>query len=266
MLMDAIPLWVIFGLLFFLFCISLEGGFRWGRYRRLNAGDDREQSVGTIVASILGLLALVMGFTFNLAATRFDLRRQMMLKEANAIGTAFLRTSFLPEPQQSALRDQFRTYVAERLRGVKIEQFREAVKESEKLQAVIWSETVTAVSATPDSVLKGLFVQSLNEVIDLHSERVQAGTRNRIPGVIWIGLVGLSMLGMWSVGYQAGLSMTRRSPAMLALLIGFVFVTYLIADLDRGSEGLLRVGQAAMTDLQKSLDRSPPVSPRPTGN
>jgi hypothetical protein len=83
--------------------------------------------------------------------------------------------------------------------------------------------------------------------------------RSRIPLAIWTGLMGLSMLGMASVGYQAALTNTARSPAMLGLVVAFSTVLLLISELDRGQEGLLRVGQQAMLDLQKSMQ--PAISP-----
>jgi hypothetical protein len=77
--------------------------------------------------------------------------------------------------------------------------------------------------------------------------------RSRIPLVIWIGLFGLAMLGMAAIGYQSALSATRRSPAMLAMVLAFSVVLLLIADLDRGQEGLLQVSQQSLIDLQKSM-------------
>ena len=74
----------------------MEGGFRFGRWRKSLAPDERDQPAGAMVASILGLVALVLGFTFSLAAARFDARRVAVLDEANAIGTTYLHTSFCP--------------------------------------------------------------------------------------------------------------------------------------------------------------------------
>jgi len=101
--------------------------------------------------------------------------------------------------------------------------------------------------------LTGLFLQSLNEVIDLQSERVFVGLRSRIPISIWVALFTLSVLGMGSMGYQAGLSGTRRSPEMPILTLAFAWVLFLIVDLDRAHEGSLRVSQQPMIDLLKTM-------------
>jgi hypothetical protein len=84
------------------------------------------------------------------------------------------------------------------------------------------------------------------------------GIRSRIPVIIWGGLYGLAVLSMASVGYQAGLTVSRRSPAMVALVLAFAFVLSLIANLDRPQEGLLRVSQQAMIDVQKSMETPQP--------
>ena len=116
----------------------------------------------------------------------------------------------------------------------------------------VWSHATAAAEEAPNPIT-AVFVQSLNDVIDVHAKRVQVGLRSRIPMSIWCGLFGLAFVGMAAIGYQAGLSATRRSPAMLLLVLAFAGVLFLIADLDRGQEGTLKASQAAMTDLQKSM-------------
>ena len=108
------------------------------------------------------------------------------------------------------------------------------------------------------SIMTGLFLQSLNEVINLHSERVFVGLRSRIPISIWLALFTLAVLGMASMGYQAGLSGTRRSPGMPIVTLAFAGVLFLIIDLDRASEGSLRVSQQPMIDLLKTMGAAQP--------
>jgi hypothetical protein len=100
----------------------------------------------------------------------------------------------------------------------------------------------------------GLFVQSLNEMIDLHAKRVQAALRSRIPGPIWLGLFAVAAFSLATMGYHAGLSGTRRSLAILAVAVTFSVVIELIADLDRPQEGVLRVSQQALLDVQRSMN------------
>jgi len=99
----------------------------------------------------------------------------------------------------------------------------------------------------------GLFIGSLNEVIDLHSKRLALGVRNRIPSPIWVALYFMVVLGTAAMGYHAGLADSGRSLAIIALVLAFSAVMTLIADLDRPHTGLLRVSQQTMLDLQTTM-------------
>jgi hypothetical protein len=211
-----------------------------------------------MVASILGLLALVLGFTFSIAASRFEARRQSILEEANAVGTTYLRARLLPNPQRGEIEKLLRDYVDMRIQGVTEGKVEEVVTHSEEIHGLLWAQAAAAAEQNPNSIMIGVFVQSLNDVIDLHAKRVMVGIRSRIPTVIWGGLFGLALLGMASVGYQAGLSTSRRTPAMLVLVLAFAVVLSLIADLDRGREGFLQVSQQSLIDLQQTMQSSPP--------
>ncbi len=255
--LDAIPIWGILLLAIFFGLLIVEGGFRYGILRRTRAIDEKEAPVAAMVAAILGLLAFMLAFTFSLAASRFDARRTAVLDEANAIGTTYLRTRLLPEPQRSDSARLLREYTDLRASLSNPSQLKELLAHSEKLHAQLWDNAVAAAEKRPDSITIGLFLQSLNETIDLHSKRVFVGIRSRIPFTIWVALFGLTILGLASVGYQAGLAGTRRSPEMPILTVAFAAVLFLIVDLDRGHEGLLRVNQQAITDLQQMMHTSP---------
>ena len=101
--------------------------------------------------------------------------------------------------------------------------------------------------------LTGLYIQSLNQLIDQHTIRVHAGLRSRIPASIWVGLCLLALLSMASVGYQSGLSATRRSPEMLVLILAFAGVMLLIADMDNPTAGFLVARNDSLIDLQSMM-------------
>jgi hypothetical protein len=205
-----------------------------------------------MVGATLGLLAFILAFTFGLAAARFDARRQVLLDEANAIGTAYLRAGMVPERGEQ-IRGLLRDYVAVRLDAVQPGNIAEGIRRSENIQQQVWTEAETVGSKNPNSIVVGLFVQSLNEMIDLHAKRVQAAVRSRIPGAIWLGLFAVASLSLATMGYHAGLSGTRRSLAILAVAVTFSVVIELIADLDRPLEGVLRVSQQALLDVKRSM-------------
>jgi hypothetical protein len=256
--LDTLPLWGFLLISVAMLWLALEGGYRIGKWRHTCSPDEKEQPVGAMVASILGLLALVLGFTFSLAASRFDARRHAVLEEANAVGTTYLRARLLPEPERTRIIELLQEYVDVRIRGIQEGKLDELIARSEAIHESLWAETKAVTDRDPHSIITGVFIQSLNNLIDLHAKRVMVGIRSRIPLVIWVGLFGLALLGMTSVGYQSGLCATRRSPAMMGLVLAFAFVLSLIADLDRGQEGFLLVGQQAMSDVQRSMQTSQP--------
>ena len=255
---DRLPLWGVFLATVALIMVAIEAGYWLGNQRRRRARDEDKTPLGEMVAATLGLVAFLLAFTFGLAASRFDVRRGLILEEANAIGTAHLRTSLLPEPQQAESRKLLREYVALRSVDASDDRIAECVVRSEAIHGELWTQAVEASQAATSPVLVSLYIQSLNEMIDLHSKRITLGLRNRIPAAIWAALYFVSCLGLAVMGYHAGLAATGRSLAVLALVLTFSAVIVLIADLDRPQEGFLRVDQSAMISLRKTLSVGSP--------
>jgi hypothetical protein len=251
--LDALPLWGVFVAILIVVLLSVECGYRLGRYRRNRHEQEKETPVGTMVGATLGLLAFILAFTFGLAAARFDTRRQVLMDEANAIGTTYLRAGMLPE-QREEIRTLLRNYVDTRLEAVRSGNIAEGMRQSENIQNDVWTHAIAVGEKNPNSIVVGLFVQSLNDMIDLHAKRVQASLRSRIPGAIWIGLFAVAALSLATMGYHAGMVGTRRSLAILAVALTFSVVIELIADLDRPQEGVLKVSQQALLDLQRSMN------------
>jgi len=251
--LDALPLWGLFIFILLVVLLSVECGYRLGKYRRSRSEQEKDAPVGTMVGATLGLLAFILAFTFGLAAARFDTRRQVLLDKANAIGTTYLRAGMLPENGEQ-IRALLRDYVDTRLEAVRSSSIVEAIRESENIQHNLWAQAVAVAEKNPNSIIVGLFVQSLNEVIDLHAKRLQADVRSRIPGAFWAGLFAVAALSFVAMGYHAGLSGTRRSLAILAVAFTFSVVIELIVDLDRPQEGVLEVTQHALVDLQRSMN------------
>jgi hypothetical protein len=255
--LDALPLWGVFVGILSVVLVSVECGYRLGKYRRDHRELEKETPVGTMVGATLGLLALILAFTFGLAASRFDTRRQIVLDEANAIGTSYLRAGMLPEKREE-IQTLLLKYVDARVVAVRSNKTTEGIRLSENIQNELWAQATAVAEKNPNSIVVGLFVQSLNQVIDLHAERVQASLRSRIPGAIWLGLFAVAALSLAAMGYHAGMVGTRRSLAILAVAFTFSVVIELIADLDRPQEGVLKVSQQALLDLQRSMNVPPP--------
>ena len=251
--LDLLPLWGIFLAVLLLVLAAIEGGYRLGNSRLRQSGGEKEAPVGAMVGATLGLLAFMLAFTFGMAAERFDTRKQLVLDEANAIGTTYLRTAMLPE-RRDEIRALLRHYVDVRLDAVRSGRVAEQILKSEDIQGQLWSAATAIGVQHPDSIVVGLFVASLNEVIDLHAKRVTAGLRNRIPGAIWGVLLTIATLSLAAMGYHAGLAGTIRSLAIIVVAVTFSAVIALIADLDRPQEGTLIVSQQALIDVRQSMN------------
>ena len=107
---DGVPLWVLFPVTVGLVALTLEVGFRLGKQRQLRTGGKSDVS-GAMVGATMSLLAFMLAFTFNGAAGRHDIRKSIVIEEANAIDKAFLRTSFLAEPYRTGIRGLLKSYV-----------------------------------------------------------------------------------------------------------------------------------------------------------
>jgi hypothetical protein len=250
--LDAFPLWTIFPISVAIALISVELGYRLALSRLRRSKEEKEAPVGGMAGATLGLLAFMLAFTFGMAASRFEDRRQLLLSEANAIGTTYLRSQMLAEPMRTDAQNLLREYVDVRLEALQPGKLQQAIVKSEELQNRLWSVAV-AQAEKDRTVITSLFIQSLNEVIDLHATRVMAVVRSRVPLMIWIVLYLLAIIAMVMMGYHAGLAKSRPSIATFALVVAFSSVLYLIADLDRPGQGMLKISQQTMIDLRKSM-------------
>jgi hypothetical protein len=255
--LDVLPLWALFLVLLIGNLLLVESGFRLGRLRGRQTQKESDATVSAIVASELGLLAFMLAFSFGIAASRFDLRRTVVLNEANAIGTAYLRAAMLPSAQGAPIRQLLREYVDVRIRAATGAPIDQALHRSEQIHQQLWAHAVAAAGSDPHSLPTELFVQSLNEVIDLHSTRVMATLRNRMPLPVWIVLFGVGFLSFFAMGYQAGVTKANRSPATVVIVLTFVGVIWLVADLDRPGEGFLHVSQDPMIDVRAMMSGQP---------
>ena len=201
---DRLPLWGVFLATVALILVAIEAGYRLGNQRRRRSREEDKSPLSEMVAATLGLVAFLLAFTFGLAASRFDLRRSLILDEANAIETAISAHVPASQPHRSESRKLLREYVAFRSVDAREDRIAESLARSEALHGQLSSRAVQASQATSSPVLASLYIQSLNEVIDLHSKRIALGLRNRIPATIWAALYFVSCVGLAVTGYLRG--------------------------------------------------------------
>jgi len=257
---DYIPLWAVFLITTLILFTAAEIGFHLGKWRKRRSKDEEKGQTGALMGAALAMLAFLLAFTFGMAGSIHNARKSVLLEEANAIGTAYLRAQILPEPYSSKIKGLLQEYVDVRLKGVQsiksIDQVKQAITRSEELHNELWALSVSLAKENSGSIFAGLFVDSLNKVIDLHSKRITAGIRNRIPMSIGITLYFVAILTMTLMGYQAGLTGIRTLVARFALILAFASVMLLITELDRPGKTIIKVSQQAMIDLQTSMDKA----------
>src|SRR4030095_8193479 len=143
-LLDLLPLWSILPLTIAISLLSVEFGYRLASYRLRHSQEEKESPVSGMAAGTLGLLAFMLAFTFGLAGSRFEDRRQVLLSEANAIGTTYLRAAMLPEPMRTETQNLLREYVDVRLEAIQPGKLDQALKKSEELHKRLWSQAIAA--------------------------------------------------------------------------------------------------------------------------
>lgn len=257
--LDGMPLWALFLLTVLLLLAFSELGFRLGLRQHREKGREDSQSAA-IMGATLGLLALMLAFSFGVASSRFDARKQALLEEANAIGTTWLRSEMLPEPHPGQLQPLFLRYVEVRIHGGRTEnreELLEALDESVDLHDRIWSHAVVLGKEYPRSVVLGLFVDSLNQMIDIHEVRVNVA-RYRVPrGVIWtlafIAFAASAMVGLHA-GATGGRSLSITS--LLAVVLSMVLV--MIVDLDRPKQTLFSISDQSLVGVRETIAAAKP--------
>lgn len=245
----------------------LPGALLHRRLRRRNVSDgdgDGEKETaqeGYVVTAVLGLLALLMGFTFALAIDRYDARRISVLTEANAIGTTYLRAQLLDEPHRSQISGLLRTYVDTRIHLAaarpQSEEQLHLLQRNDRLVFDLWRATVNAYPTIKDYGLSISFLQTMNEVIDLDTTRKVSRMAHVPPEVLVVLLLYLftcaGVLGFFMVG--------KRGRASAFILFGlFGVALLLIIDIDRPAGGRIREPQGAMLMLRDFIQAHPPAS------
>ena len=252
--LDSVPIWVFFVGTILLVMLFFEVGYRLGNVAHRKSVDEKESPISGATGAVLGLTAFMMAFTFAIVADRYDARKGLVREDAHAIRVAYERADFVPEPDRAESKQLLRKYLNFRLTytdpgnvgGHGVVPF---LVETDRIQRRLWQIAVANAERDMNSDVAALYIESLNELERVHASRVAIGVRTRIPIGIWVVLYALTILGMISMGYHAGIAGSKRSKATWIVGIAFGMVIALIATLDRPS-GLIRVTQQPLSDVK----------------
>ena len=231
--------------------VCLEIGYRLGR--RALRHDKSHEGIGALEAAVYALLGLLLGFTFSGATTRFEAHRQLSVKEANVIGTAYLRLDELPQDSQPEMRRLFRDYLSARLAVQSslpdLDTAQRAMEQSSRLQQQIWSQAL--VSSRGDSTQNSarLLLPAINEMFDVTTERSVA-FQTHLPALIFYLLIFIALMSALLAGYGMA-KRARRSWLHMVLYASCISATiYTVTDLEHPRSGLIRVDAADRALMQ----------------
>lgn len=197
---------------------------------------------GVIEGSIFALLGLLVAFTFSSAGARFDSRRQLIVQEANAIETAYLRTRLLPPARQEAVQALFKKYLQTRISVYQSKSFQEAggkMESSEQIQEQIWAEAMAGAKDGP-MYASMLLLPALNQMFDIANERNMA-LRMHVPSIILAMLFALGIICAVLAGYSMSDGLTRNWLHRMGFALILAVTFYVILDLEYPRRGFIRV-------------------------
>jgi hypothetical protein len=243
---------LILALVFLVLWLSARIGSSFLRRRR-NLEEEVRGDFGVILAATLTLLGLIIGFSFSMAISRYDQRKNYEEAEANAIGTEYIRADLLPVADAARVRALLRNYLDQRILFYKTrdeQQLRNISAATSELQSELWSTVKNQAAAQPTAVF-ALVVSGMNDVLNSQGY-TQAAWLNRIPLPAWGLMLAIAICGNLLIGYGA-----RKAEAegilmlVLPLLVSISF--FLIADIDSPRGGLIRVQPQNLLSFAQSL-------------
>jgi hypothetical protein len=258
-LLNATPLWLLVLALFLALLAAREAGAWISRRLAPQHVEEDDSERGFILSGVLGLLALLIAFTFGLALDRYQTRRDLVVTEANAIGTAEMRVRLLDAPHAARLSGMLHDYAETRLRyGEATAAEKPPLQQaSADLRGLIQTETLNALRPVRTTPLATLVAPAINETLDIGAAR-EAAHQARVPTAVIVvlilyALVSAGVLGAALKGARHGhRAMTGLMFLLLTLALG------LILDLDRARSGAIVISQEPMAALVRSLRTAPP--------
>jgi hypothetical protein len=233
---------------------GIEIGLRSYRWTRSRRESDREHGGQEfLLSAVLGLLALLLGFTFSLSLSRYEARRDLVVQEANAIGTTWLRAELLQEPYRTEMTGLLRRYTDVRIAWSEGDG---PIGPTAAAQAQMWAAMGRALRGEPSQLLSRGLMDSMNESIDAQGARLAARAAH-VPDRVLRILVVYSVLAMVMLGYTMGGTGRSHRVATMLLSILLALALVVIIDLDRPRSGQIQVSQQPLLDVRASMGPAP---------
>lgn len=239
--------------------VLLEAGRRIGARRLAAEGEIAAKGLGALEGAVFALLGLMIAFSFSGALARFDARRHLVVQEANAIGTAWLRSDLLSEEARPKARELFRRYLDSRIETYRKVPDMAAVKQelarTAELQQEIWQLAVSSSRSTSAGTAQVVLLPSLNAMFDITTTRTEV-TRLHPPLVIFLMLGTLALACGLFAGYDMAVRKNLNPLHSLAFAVVLSVTVYVIVDLEYPRLGLIRMTDSdqVLVELRKTMD------------
>ena len=256
-LISSIPSWALFGFLVLIGILANQAGFWWGRRQNETGLKESTAHIGTAVSAILGLLSFMLGFTFSTTSSRFAERKGLVISQANAIGTSYLRAGLLPDKQKKTIRKLYAEYTDILLKIPETENLEPLLDRRDNINLLLWEQAVSLEDEDIPPAIQSLFITSVNQIFDLTEERKTVALVFRIPDALWSALLLLNVMSMFAYGFQKGINGIRKSFGFPFLPVAYAIVIVLIADMDSTGFRRFKVSQEPLKSLQKMIRKNP---------
>ena len=204
----------------------------------------------------------MLGFTFSVAISRFSDRKHLVIDQAKAIGTSYLRTDLLPEKQKTVSKRIYHDYINGLVTVSSSDNIENDITKLEELQMQLWNQASSLKDEQMDSPLRALYVSSVNEVLDIFGERKIVVLVFRIPDPVWAVLLTLFVCSMFVVGLENSSFKLRRNLNVPIMTAAFALVVVLICGMDRSTrKGQFTLNQQPLIDVQQMIKKD--ITQRP---
>jgi hypothetical protein len=254
-------LWVVLVLMVAMM-LAAEISFLIGRRRGSQTDDPGKGHFNAVQGSLLGLLALLLAFTFSVAAGRYETRRQLTMDDASALAAVYQWSSLLPEPPRREFKGRLRQYVDLRTdsalmrRSFTPDELAQGLARAEELHRQMWDLTRQAAQGNPPVKEAQDMLPLLNATLSVQQRRVYA-YQSRVPGVVLGLLFGAALIAMCAVGYSGGLSRHRGMLARVMMILLVCGTIYVILDLEQPRRGFILVDQSPLVRVRQIVDHDP---------
>lgn len=258
-------IWVVVGLLLAT-VLAGEIGCQAGRRHHSRTDEARRRTIGSVVVSLLGLLALLLSFTFAMSADRYDVRRQLVVRDANALGGLYLQSDLLPDAPRIAFKRLLRQCVDLRAQVALLhhdttdDQTAQTMAQSERIHGEMWKVIKNVAESPAPARVANDMLTGLIGATSIYQERIFSW-ESRVPDpIIWLLLFG-ALISITVIGFYGGLANHRGLPARVAVTLLLCGTVYVTLDLDKPHQGFMRISQSPMLHLKQTLDRDPEAKP-----